>query len=429
MSTLIAGIDIGGKDNHVCALSDQREVVAPSQGFTHTRSGSEALARWLVERVTEGEFDRLQIVGESTGLHWFHLFWHLQHTTEFAELDVELYLANAHAVAKFKPGLCEQEKTDVKDAYAIAEWLRFLRRLPHQLTLDERFLPLQRLTRHRFHLMHNLAREKVYARQVAFYLKMNTYQPKKPFSDPFAKSGWWALLEHATVDEIAQRDVGELTAGLREASDNHLPDPQATADHLQQLAHDAYHLPPGLTEAINIMLAQLHTHITFLQQQLVEMDQQIETLAQTVPGYAHLRSIPGIGPVYAAGLLAEIQDVQRFMTDHKGHPRTPHQGQAALAKFAGLWWPRHESSEFKADNRRLAKTGNRYLRYYLVEAANSVRLKLLDYRTFYQRKSAEAVRYHHRRALVLTARKLVRLVFSLLLNDRDYQPRGGASAA
>jgi len=79
----------------------------------------------------------------------------------------------------------------------------------------------------------------------------------------------------------------------------------------------------------------------------------------------------------------------------------------------------------RAENRRLAKTGSHYLRYYLVEAANSVRLLLPDYRAFYQRKSQEAVRYHHRRALVLTARKLVRLVFSLLLNDQNYQPKGG----
>ncbi len=234
--------------------------------FAHTRPGSEGLVGWLAEHMAQDVFDRLQIAGESTGLHWFHLFWHLQHTAEFDDLDVELYLVNARAVAKFKPSLCEQEKTDVKDAYAIAEWLRFRQRPHHPLSLDEHCLPLQRLTRHRFHLIHNLARGKVYARQVVLYLKMSTYQPQKPFSDPFAESGWWALLEHATVDEIAQRNLDELAAGLRQTSANHLPDPHATAEQLQQLAREAYTLPPGLAEAINIMLAQLQAHITFLQQ-------------------------------------------------------------------------------------------------------------------------------------------------------------------
>jgi transposase len=301
MSTLIAGIDIGGSNNDVCAVSDTGEVIAAHRRFAHTRPGSEGLATWLAEQMVEGDFERLQIAGESTGLHWFHLFWQLQHAPELDDLDVELYLVNARAVAKFKPSLGEQEKTDVKDAYAIAEWLRFRKQPHHQLSLDEHFLPLQRLTRHRFHLMHNLVREKVYARQVALYLKMRTYQPQKPFSDPFAKRGWWVLLAHATLDEIAQRNLDELTADLRLASDKHLPDPRATAEQLQQLAQIAYPLPPGLAEAVNIMLAQLQAHITFLQQQLATLDQHIEALAQTLPSYAHLASIPGIGPVYAPG--------------------------------------------------------------------------------------------------------------------------------
>jgi hypothetical protein len=36
----------------------------------------------------------------------------------------------------------------------------------------------------------------------------------------------------------------------------------------------------------------------------------------------------------------------------------------AVAKTAGLWWPRSSSGEFEAEDRHMAKTGNRYLRYY-----------------------------------------------------------------
>jgi hypothetical protein len=39
------------------------------------------------------------------------------------------------------------------------------------------------------------------------------------------------------------------------------------------------------------------------------------------------------------------------------------------------------------------------------------------------------VRFKHRRALVLTARKLVRLVFSLLLKNEPYQLPGGDARA
>jgi transposase len=113
-----------------------------------------------------------------------------------------------------------------------------------------------------------------------------------------------------------------------------------------------------------------------LESQLTLFDGHIEALAGNLPGYQHLISIPGIGAVYAAGLLAEIQDVHRFMTKANGQPRLVHQGQAALAKFAGPWWPRIDSGQLHGEARRLAKTGNRYLRYYLVQGPMACASKL-----------------------------------------------------
>ena len=59
-------------------------------------------------------------------------------------------------------------------------------------------------------------------------------------------------------------------------------------------------------------------------------------------------------------------------------------------------------------------SGNKYLRYYFVEAANSLRLHNEEFAAYYQTKYREATKHHHKRACVLSARKLVRLVFSLL---------------
>ena len=82
----------------------------------------------------------------------------------------------------------------------------------------------------------------------------------------------------------------------------------------------------------------------------------------------------GIGKVYAAGLLAEIGQIQRF------------EDQTKLAKYAGLSWKIKQSGNYQSENTPLTKQGNRYLRYYLVEAANSVRRYLPEYQAFYQKK-------------------------------------------
>ena len=95
------------------------------------------------------------------------------------------------------------------------------------------------------------------------------------------------------------------------------------------------------------------------------------------------RQIPGIGKVYSAGIIAEIGDIRRFNS------------QASVAKFAGLVWHKDQSGEFEAEHSRMIKSGNRYLRYYLLEAANSVRRCDSEFRRYYDLKYHEAVSYTH----------------------------------
>ena len=51
-----------------------------------------------------------------------------------------------------------------------------------------------------------------------------------------------------------------------------------------------------------------------------------------------LDTIPGIGPVFAAGIIAEIGDLARF--DYN---------EAKVASYAGLKWPRSQSADFEAE--------------------------------------------------------------------------------
>ncbi|MBU5675896.1 transposase [Alkaliphilus sp. MSJ-5] len=68
----------------------------------------------------------------------------------------------------------------------------------------------------------------------------------------------------------------------------------------------------------------------------------------------------------------------------------------------------------------MTKTGNKYLRYYLIEAANSVKNYIPEFKDFYSKKYGEVTTHCHKRALALTSRKLVRLIFSLLTKNQIY---------
>ena len=68
----------------------------------------------------------------------------------------------------------------------------------------------------------------------------------------------------------------------------------------------------------------------------------------------------------------------------------------------------------------MTKTGNKYLRYYLIEAANCVKKHAPEYKEYYRKKYSEVTKYNHKRAFALTSRKLVRLIFGLLTKNQIY---------
>ena len=161
-------------------------------------------------------------------------------------------------------------------------------------------------------------------------------------------------------------------------------------------------------DAVNYAIRSSVSLIRFMEKQKKELDQEIKKHMKLIPNT--LLSIPGFGPVCTAGILAEIGCIERFKS------------QASLAKYAGLAWTQHQSAEFEAENTKSISSGNRYLKYYLHEAALLLVSCNTEYKNFYKRKYDEVKLHKHKRALALTARKLVRLVFHLLKYQCLYRP-------
>ena len=209
-----------------------------------------------------------------------------------------------------------------------------------------------------------------------------------------------------SVDELANCDLESLTAFVSTAGRGRFTNPEATAKALQAAANGSYRLPKTINDSINQAMSVSIASMRALESQIKVLEKAIEQQFQIIPNT--LTSIPGIGPVYSAGIIAEIGDIHRF------------QSQASVAKYAGLVWTQYQSGGFEAQNTRMIKSGNRYLRYYLLEAANSVRRCDSEFRRYYDLKFHEVNKFQHKRALALTARKLVRVVFRLLKDNRLY---------
>ncbi len=411
---LYVGTDISEATNRTRFLDPGGTEVGRGFSSANDLPGSEALADEAMRRARTIEATEIRWGLEATNLFWWHLATYLTTNPELLAGGLRCWVFNPRQVAGFKEAYGDLGKGDWVDALVIADRLRF-GRLPAECYLDERYQPLQRLTRHRRHLVKTLVREK----QVALgyvYLKLSAYNLAKPLADTFGATSQVLLSDYLTPDEIVAAPLEDLAAVIARESRGRVADPGEVAEAVKQAARRSYRLPARMVEPVNLVLSSSLATIRTLGAQLKPMDKAIAAELGAVPPQT-VDTVPGLGPVFTAGIVAELGDVRRF------------EGEESVAKFAGLTWRWHQSGEFEGEDRPLTKTGNVYLRYYLVEGANSVRLKCPEFRSYYDRKFAEATRHHHRRALVLTARKLVRLVDSLLRSGQIYRPPSARKAS
>ncbi|MDP2664670.1 MAG: IS110 family transposase [bacterium] len=404
---VLVGLDISQSEIAACLLLADGQTV-DRWTETNNQPGAKAIAERLVDLAKKHGFSRVRIGIEATNLYWWHLAHFLKETPLLTELTPEVYLLNPRLVSGLKKAYSDHGKTDRIDAFFIAERLR-IGRLPAPFEFDLLYAPLQRITRFRFHLAKTLAREKNYFLTFLF-LKFSAFGQVEPFGDPFGATSC-ALLEEFTTEELIQTPLEELANYLDEKGRGQFTDPSTLARTLQRAARDSYRLDRVMAEPVTLILGTTMATIKTLQRQLKEIDKTIARELEALPLERRIiRSVPGLGPVWTAGLVAEIGDVHRL------------DNEASIAKLAGLVWHPHQSGSFRAEDTTLAKTGNTYLRYYLVEAANSVRQHCAEYQRYYQAKLVQSPKHAHKRALVLTARKLVRLIDTLLRAGMVYQP-------
>ncbi|MBS5586461.1 MAG: IS110 family transposase [Clostridiales bacterium] len=406
-NALFVGIDVSLKSNAVCVLNAEGKKL-DRFSVHNDRLGSAVIVSRVCSWLSKvSDVSSVHFGVEATSNYGHPLLYFLKQDHSLTNVDTRFFILNPRQVRNFKKAYSDLPKTDPMDAFVIADCLRFGRIGSREAYMDDFFAALQRLTRSRLHVAEQLAAEKNRYTN-ALFLKFSGMAQEQFFSNNFGATAM-ALIEHFdTVDDIAYTSVEELAAFLNKHGKGKFADPDELARTIQAAARASYRLPSTVLGSVNQVLAVSTRTIRFYETQLKDFDKAIADLIATVPN--PLTSIPGIGAVYSAGIIAEVGNINRFS------------GQAALAKFAGLAWSRNQSGEFDSDHTAMIHSGNRYLRYYLIEAANKVRQHDPDYAAFYAGKLSEAKTTPHKRALVLTARKLVRLVYALLRDNKLYTP-------
>ena len=111
-----------------------------------------------------------------------------------------------------------------------------------------------------------------------------------------------------------------------------------------------------LPDPAGMLLRQQLEVLESLKTRITEDEMALKKMLETSPELDFVRSLPGMGPILAAVVVSEVDDISRFPSAQK------------LCGYAGLC-PTTSSSGGKTNNGRLMRACNKWLRWAFVEAA------------------------------------------------------------
>ena len=137
---------------------------------------------------------------------------------------------------------------------------------------------------------------------------------------------------------------------------------------------------------------------------LIELDGELEALLERHPDAALIRSLPGMGVVLTAELIAEAGNLSRFRSAD------------ALASAAGMAPVLRQSGKTRFLRRPAG--GNKSLKRIFYQSA-FCSLRHDDSRTFYDRKRREGKRHHQ--AVIALARRRVNVLWAVVQSRTPFQ--------
>jgi len=382
----ICGIDVAKYEHTVQIMDGEGQVQSKAFTVKNTAAGFAELFE-----VLNGLAGAVTIGLEATGHYWLALYEAL------TGLGYGVVVLNPLQVAAYRRSGIRKVKNDRKDAWWVADYVR-IANLPTSEKSLPALLQMRELSRFRYRLMEQVGNCK---RKVLSILDRVFPEYETLFSSVFLQSSRALLKEAATAQQIADFDLAELSQLLKETSRGRFGTAKATS--IQETARQSIGVS-FLTNAIHIEMLCLLDQLDLLQEQIQLIDQSIADLMDQIPQF--ITTIPGVGPVTGAAILAEIGDINRFESSDK------------LVAYAGIDATVYQTGQFEAAVTHMSKRGSPYLRHALWQAASMAALYEPDLKAFYQSKRDQGK--HHGTAIGAVCRKLLARIFIILKEQRPY---------
>lgn len=378
------GIDISKYKHDFCIISNTGEIIVENSSFENNQKGFQS----LLEQLKSYNKQDVHIAFEATG-----------HYT----MNLELFLIDqGYSFMKINPLVIHQFlkarslrrlKTDKADSLTVASYLMSIPYKPNSSLLYHTY-SLKSLCRNRDLFVKERSK---FAVLITNELDKSFPELKPFFNNKISNTLLFILDKYKNPKHIAlMKDFDSIK---RVSRGNFT---YAKFAKLKELAKNTIGYYDDNTDLLISSYVSLYNYIN---DKIILIDKQISTIVKELN--PSILSIPGIGEITAASILAEYGDFSLFSSPAK------------MLAFAGLE-PSIIQSGTLESNGKMVKHGSGHLRYVLMNAS----LTLLKFNPifydFYLKKRSQGK--SHRVALSHVCKKFIRLIYTLETKHVDFDP-------
>ena len=408
----VAGIDVGKNFSEMCILSPNNEIYHRIKIY-HDSIDSIQKAIGLLQKAEKDFAIRPVVVLESTG-HYHKILFHYLSDSGF-----EVSIINPIQFDSIKNIGIRKVKNDKFDAHKIALLYRFSF-IKTTVVPDDVIDCLKSLCRQYYKLGDELT---TYKNRLIGIIDQVMLNFTDVFQNVYSKTALAVLDRYPSPKQILKANKKTLISLIEKTSKKGLAWSTEKYELLVLKAKEFKDLSisnPGNLAILKVNISMVRT-LQEAQKNILDAINEIiladslEDNPVLAPIINLLCSIPGIGVLTAATILAEVGDFSAFSSPNK------------LVAFFGIDPSVNQSGEFTGTRNKMSKRGSRLLRRVIFTTAlANVRSKRNGDKTnpvlyeFYQKK---CINKPKKVALGAVMRKLVNIIFAVMRDKKPFELR------
>jgi transposase len=388
------GIDVSKDKSDICIKDENGNDMIQCFKITNSKADLDRLYETIekIRSKTPGNSD--VVFGmEATGIYSLPLYSALKRDGH----KVKLY--NPIQTNGFRKMNIRKTKTDPIDSAVIADMLRHSEAPQVSEIQDFHLFQLRELVRVRHRLV-----EKQVLCKVQLVRNIDAIWPdyKSVMKRVFGVASLAILKKYSVPSKLKAESFEQFHEFVKKKSRSKIS--LSKAEEIYSHADNVLTVTE-LESVIAIEIKTLITQLELFDEQIHSVEGKIDHMMKQID--TKIKSVPGIADILGPTILGEIGNIDRFSNVKK------------LVAFAGLDPAVSQSGRFENKSGKISKRGSPLLRQALFLAANTAIQNDENLKRFYVKKRSEGK--HHFSALNAVAAKLLRIVYWVLKNNKEYQ--------